>query len=194
VYGISSGGALALEAAKYIAGIRGVVVYEAPFIVDDSRDPITAEHWAQVVNAVATGERGRAVKLFLKSVGVPGFVLALFPLFPVWSRLRAAASTLPYDGALVGQLQLGRPLSAAQWSSVNVPTLVAAGGKSPAWLRTAMKSLAAVLPVGEYKELERQTHTISERVIAPVIAEFCGRRSKAAPKSRPYGARALEKA
>src|SRR5690348_11869078 len=145
LYGISSGGALALEAAKRTPGIRGLVVYEAPFIVDDSRDPITAEYWPQVANALHAGDHGRAVKLFLKSVGVPAVVLALFPLFPVWSRLEAAASTLPYDGALVSQFQLGRALSPAQWKGVHSPTLVAAGGKSPAWLRTAMKSLAAVL-------------------------------------------------
>lgn len=178
LYGISSGGALALEAAKQIPGIRGVVVYEVPFIVDDSREPIAEEYWNEIANAVAAGNRGRAVKLFLKSVGVPAAVLAVFPLFPVWSRLKAAASTLPNDGALVRRLQLGRALSVAEWQNVKAPTHVSAGGKSPAWLRTAMKSLTAVLPRAEYSELAGQTHNVSAKAIAPVIAAFGARTSK----------------
>jgi pimeloyl-ACP methyl ester carboxylesterase len=108
-------------------------------------------------------------------------------MFPVWPRLKAAASTLPYDGALVGPLQRGHALSAAQWNSVKVPTLVAAGGKSPAWLRTAMKSLAAVLPSAEYQEIKGQTHTISAKAVAPVIAEFCRRASTRAPEVTAAG-------
>ena len=39
VYGISSGAALALEAANRSPGIRKLALYEAPFIVDGSRPP-----------------------------------------------------------------------------------------------------------------------------------------------------------
>jgi pimeloyl-ACP methyl ester carboxylesterase len=37
IYGISSGAALALEAANRIGGIRKLALYEAPFIVDGAR-------------------------------------------------------------------------------------------------------------------------------------------------------------
>src|SRR5712691_5427214 len=37
VWGTSSGAALALEAAARLTGIRKLALYEAPFIVDDSR-------------------------------------------------------------------------------------------------------------------------------------------------------------
>lgn len=43
VYGISSGAALALEAAARLDSIRSLALYEAPFVVDDSRAPVPAE-------------------------------------------------------------------------------------------------------------------------------------------------------
>jgi hypothetical protein len=39
--------------------------------------------------ALAAGERGDAVKVFLKAVGVSAIVIALMPLLPVWSKLLA---------------------------------------------------------------------------------------------------------
>jgi pimeloyl-ACP methyl ester carboxylesterase len=37
VYGVSSGATLALEAANRLPGVAKMTLYEAPFIVDDSR-------------------------------------------------------------------------------------------------------------------------------------------------------------
>src|SRR4051812_21086444 len=40
VYGISSGAAFALETAVRTPGIEKLALYEAPFVVDDTREPI----------------------------------------------------------------------------------------------------------------------------------------------------------
>src|ERR1700730_9401146 len=45
-YGVSSGAALALEAANRGLPIKKLVLYEAPFIVDDSRPPLPADFLA----------------------------------------------------------------------------------------------------------------------------------------------------
>lgn len=172
VYGCSSGGALALEAASRLSGIERLVVYEAPFIVDGSREPITDEKLRQLDAAVAAGRRSDAVKLFMRFVGVPGFVLLVMPLMGVWKKLTAIAHTLPYDLAIVGPFERGQPLPRDRWSSVKVPTLVMDGGKSPKWMRTAMQSLAAVLPNARYTTLDGQTHMVVAAKQAPVIAEF----------------------
>jgi pimeloyl-ACP methyl ester carboxylesterase len=172
VYGVSSGAALTLEAAKRITGIKKLALYEAPFIVDDSRDPITKEYWALIGDAVAADRRGDAVKLFLKSVGVPSFVVILMRLMPVWSKLKSVAHTLPYDGALVQNYQRGKRLPTTQWASVTIPTLVADGGNSPAWMRNATKELADVLPNAQYKTLPGQTHMVKREAHAPVLVEF----------------------
>jgi hypothetical protein len=92
LWGMSSGAVLALEAASRLSGIRKLALYEAPFIVDDSR-PTTEDQWVRIGEDIAAGRRGAAVRLFLQMVGVPGFVVALMRLSPVWPKLKAIAHT-----------------------------------------------------------------------------------------------------
>ena len=171
LWGVSSGAVLALEAANRLTGIKKLAVYEAPFIVDDSR-PATEGDWVRIDEAVAAGRRNDAIKLFMRSVGVPAFVLALLRLTPAWSKLKAVAHTLPYDGAIVRNNQRGKPLPMSGWASVTVPTLVMDGGKSPDWMRHANRSLASVLPNAQYRTLEGQTHMVKAKAHAPTLAKF----------------------
>src|SRR6266849_6329359 len=100
VWGTSSGAVLAMEAANRLSGIKKLALYEAPFIVDDGRST-TESDWVRIGEAVAADRRSDAVKLFLKSVGAPAFLIALMRLMPMWSKLKAIAHTLPYVGAIV---------------------------------------------------------------------------------------------
>ena len=172
VWGTSSGAVLALEAANRLSGIKKLALYEAPFIVDDTRRA-TEDGWDRISRAVAADRRSDAVKLFLKLVGVPSFVRALMPLMiPLWLKLKAVAHTLPYDGAIVRDNQTGKSLPASRWASVTIPTLVMDGGKSPAWMRHANRSLASVLPNAQYRTLQGQTHTLKPKAHAPSLVEF----------------------
>jgi pimeloyl-ACP methyl ester carboxylesterase len=171
VWGPSSGAVLALDAANRLSGIKKLALYEAPFIVDDSRPPILDE-WVRINEAIESGRPSDAVKEFLKSVGVPTFVIALMRLMPVWAKLKATAHTLPYDGAIVRDCQRGQPLPAGRWASVTSPTLVMDGGKSKAWMRRANQSLANVLPNAQYRTLEGQAHVVKGKVHVPVLVEF----------------------
>jgi pimeloyl-ACP methyl ester carboxylesterase len=170
LFGMSSGAPLALDAVAHGLPITKLVVYEAPFIVDDSRPPISI--WGRVSEAVAAGRRGDAVRIFMKAVEVPAFFIALMRVMPVWSKLKAVAHTLPYDGAIVQDNQRGQPLPARRWASVTIPTLVLDGGKSPVWMRHAMRSLATVLPNARYLTLDGQTHMVKAPVHAPALVEF----------------------
>src|SRR6266446_4247532 len=122
-----------VEAANRLKAIKKLALYEAPFIVDDSRST-TERDWAKIAEAVAANRRSEAVKLFLKSVGVAAFFISVMPLMPMWSKLKAVAHTLLYDGAIVGDNQRGKPLPGGRWASVTVPALVMDGGKSPEWM------------------------------------------------------------
>jgi len=172
VYGISSGAALALEAASRLPAIRKLALYEAPFIVDDSHSPLPPDYLSRLKELIASNRRSEAVKFFMKRVGVPGFFLLLMPLMPVWSKLKSIAHTLVYDITLVQENEQGKPLPAQRWASVTVPTLVADGGKSPTWMRNGMRALAAVLPNAKYRTLEGQTHMLKPQAVAPVLIEF----------------------
>jgi len=89
----------------------------------------------------------------------------------MWSKLKAIAHTLPYDGAIVGDNQRGKPLPTEHWASVTVPALVVDGGKSSAWMRHGNRSLASVLPNGGTKRSRADAHAETESA-CPILVEF----------------------
>ena len=172
VCGLSSGAALALETAACGAPVRKLALYEAPFIVDDTRPPLPGDFLANLKDAIAQDRRGEAVKQFMKLVGVPGFGICMMRLMPVWRKLKAVAHTLPYDISIVAENQRGKPLPLGRWAGATAPTLVMDGGKSPAWMRNAMKALADTLPNAKLQTLDGQTHMVNPKVLAPVLKSF----------------------
>jgi pimeloyl-ACP methyl ester carboxylesterase len=173
VFGISSGAALALEAANRGLAIEKLALYEAPFIVDDSRAPVPEDYLQRLEGLVASDRRGDAIRLFMRQgVGLPAVFVAMMRIMPAWSKLKAVAPTVIYDATIVDDYQKGRPLPSDRWTSVTMPTLVAVGGKSPDWMRNAMRALADVLPNARYSTLEGQTHIVKPEALAPVLVEF----------------------
>lgn len=172
VYGISSGAALALEAANHGLAIKRLALYEAPFVVDDKKPPIPNDYLPRLEALVAANRTGDAVKMFMKLVGVPAPFIFIMRLTPAWTKLKAVAHTLPYDISLVADYHKGKPLPAGRWAGMKVPTLVADGGKSPAWMRNGMRALASVLPNATYRTVAGQTHMLSASAIAPVLTDF----------------------
>ena len=172
VHGTSSGAALALEAAKRIPAIAKLAVYEPPFIVDDTRPPIPDDYLPRLRQLVAEDRRADAVKMFMRFVDTPAIFTAVMPLTPVWSKVKAVAPTLPYDIAIMHEHQQGQPLAAAEWAEVKIPTLAAAGSKSPAWITNGTRALADTLPDARYQTLPGQNHMVKPQAIAPVLTEF----------------------
>jgi pimeloyl-ACP methyl ester carboxylesterase len=175
VYGISSGAALALEAANRGLPIDGLALYEIPFVVDDTRERFDPDYQPNVERALAAEKPGDAVKHFMRLVGVPRPIVAVMPLMPAWSKLKASAHTLLYDKAVLGDTGSGEPVPADRTSGVTVPTLAIGGGKSPEWLLNSMVAVANAIPTAEYRTLEGQTHNVKAKVLAPVLAEFFSR-------------------
>ena len=172
VWGWSSGAVLAARAAAAGVAIDDLVLYEPPFLVDDSRTPPPADLLAQLTRVVGEGRRSDAIKLFfVKGMGLPAVVPAAMRLTPMWRRLKRVAHTIPYDWTLLGDDHLGRPLNADDWAPVTARTLVVSGSKSPTQLRNAARALAAVLPNGEHRELPGQSHNPSTKALAAVLIE-----------------------
>jgi len=172
VCGLSSGAALALEAAHQGASITRLALFEAPFFVDDSRTPLPSDFISRLDQAVASNQRGRAMSMFMKLVGVPAIFIALMRFLPPWKKLLGVAHTLPYDMRIVSEHQWGRPLSRQRWARATMPTVVIDGGKSPKWMRNAARELADVLPQARYETLPGQTHMVQAKVIAPALVKF----------------------
>ena len=100
-------------------------------------------------------------------------------LTPVWKKLKLVAHTLPWDLRILGDDGRGAPLPTARWT-VKVPTLAMDGGKSPEYLRNAMKNVAEVLGDTEYRTLPGQTHMYKSSVMAPELVEFFSRAQRTA--------------
>jgi pimeloyl-ACP methyl ester carboxylesterase len=172
VYGISSGAALALEAASRGARIDRLALYEPPFIVDDSRAPLADDYVERLNELMALDRRGDAVKLFMRQVGMPAILVALTRFMPPWKKLKAVAHTLPYDAAVMGDTQSGKPLPADGWPDAKAETLVITGGKSETWMQRGGRQLAHVLPNAEQRVLDGQNHMVKPKALAPLLIEF----------------------
>jgi pimeloyl-ACP methyl ester carboxylesterase len=177
LFGSSSGAVLALEAASKLASkIRKQVLYEPPFIVDDSRAPMPDDFLEQIKELLAKDKRGDALKLFFsKAMGIPGIFIFMMRLMPSWSKSKSVAHTLPYDLAIMRGTQRGKPLSTSQWAAASMPTLVLTGGKSEAFFHKAGDALAAVLPNAKHRILKDQHHgsvVMSPTVVASELTGF----------------------
>lgn len=173
VYAISSGAALALRAAASGLKIKQLALYEPPFMVGDKGHRPPADHQAQLTRMIASGRRGDAVTFYMKDIiGMPGLLVAAFRLFPMWSKLKAVAPSLPYDSAIMGDFSLPTKRAA----SVTIPTLVISGEKTFPVLRQAATRLAEAIPGAQSRTLARQTHNVSAKVLVPVLVEFFARR------------------
>ncbi|MGW5251867.1 alpha/beta fold hydrolase [Streptomyces sp. NPDC004012] len=170
LYGISSGGALALEAAASGLPVRGVAVYEPPFADYGGGQPERAEYAARLGEALGQGRRGDAVELFLGLTGLAPEMIANARRSPMWADMEALAPTLAYDDAVMGDGLVPRE----RLASVTVPVLAVAGGASPEWLRRAAEAVAQAVPRGTYRTLRDQDHMVEPQVLAPVLAEFFG--------------------
>ena len=172
VCGISSGAVLALDAAARGLPMSGLVLYEPPIIVDDSRPPAADDYVEQLKTLLASNRRGDAVRLFMRHVGMPAPLVSMMRFMPAWGKLKRVAHTLPYDGEIMGDTQAGRPLPAARWSGTAVKTLVIVGGKSPAFFHNGTRMLADLLPDAEHRVLDGQTHMVKAKVLGPLLIDY----------------------
>jgi pimeloyl-ACP methyl ester carboxylesterase len=173
LFGISSGGAVALEAAAALPGVTTVAVYEVPFIVDDSREPLR-DYEKYTDKLVAEGKLDELVEYFITTVaGMPAeFAGGMKQDQGMWGGMKAIAPTIPYDGAFVGAYMEGKPLPTDHWAKVTMPVLVVDGGASPAWMGHAADALAKVLPNASRQTLAGQTHMVDPNALAPLMIEF----------------------
>lgn len=179
LYGMSSGAVLALEAASRFPGkVKGLALYEPPYITDDSRPPVPDDYPEQVTTVLAQGKRDKAVEMFMTAVGVPDEFVPMMREDPSWAEMEAVAHTLPYDFTILRGLQSGKPLPperVRQWTAATTPTLVIAGGNSEPFFHDAADLLVKILPNAERATLEGQDHAVSGEALAPMLTAFFAR-------------------
>jgi pimeloyl-ACP methyl ester carboxylesterase len=167
LYGISSGGALALEATAAGLAVNRLAVYEVPYFVADDALQRWREYVEQLGLALGEGRRGDAVELFMRVAGATEEMVAGARSSPAWPGLEAVAHTLAYDAACIGD---GRPPT-ARLATITRPVLVTTGG-GEGFFEEAADAIAAGVPRAERLTLEGQTHVADPKVVAPVLERF----------------------
>ena len=170
VYGMSSGGALALATAATGAGVSRMALYEPPFLAELEDSGRAAAYTAHLNELLDAGDRGGAVALFMARVGVPQQMIDGARAGPGWPRFESIAPTLAYDNRLLAGGRVPREIA----STITVPALVVSGSASPEGLQEAAKATAAALPNGAHQSLAGQTHEVAPDALAPVLIEFFG--------------------
>lgn len=172
-YGISSGAALVLEAARRGVKFRRILLFEAPFVTDNSRKPIPNEFQETLEQLISDKKMGEAVSYFLKEgVGLNNFIIWIMKLMPAWKAMKANSATLHYDAKIIEEEGSGKPLQADKWGHIEAPMLVVSGSKSEKWAQNSMKELANILPNANHKTLIGQNHIVKPDVIAQEIISY----------------------
>ena len=173
VVGISSGGALILQAVASGVAVKKIALYEPPYVAAGNGPRSSKDVKDRLQSLVSAGDRGGAVRFFMTDVfGAPrAFVFAMPFLMPnAWKRNKLVVHTLPYDLTILDD----RSVLNERSSSISVPTLVIGGEKSPKELRDAVAAVANALPNGQSRFLSGQDHNISSRALAPVLFKYFG--------------------
>jgi pimeloyl-ACP methyl ester carboxylesterase len=166
VFGLSSGAALALEAAASGVPITKLALYEPPYSVEADEDPAYLDRLHELL---AAGRRGDAVEWFLSNAGVPPEALAGMRSQPEWPAFEAVAPTLAYDHAVLGDGAVPRERAAR----ITAPTLVANGGESPDFFAQAARATAEAIPSARHRVLEGQAWgRYDPTALAPMLKDF----------------------
>lgn len=172
ICGISSGAGLLVQAFDKGIKAKRIALFEPPYVVTPTNDvapPEEAE--AKLKELVIQGKRGEAVQYFMTQVmGMPSWIVFLFKLFgkSQWQKNEAVAQTLAYDVEIMGNYSVPQNIT----QSINIPTVVIGGEKSPLKLKNAVIEIAKSIPKSQLCLLKGQSHNVNMKVLAPVLIDF----------------------
>ena len=179
LFGISSGGALALEAAAALGEkVKKLAVYEVPYMGAESADKVPApEVFTQTKQAIKEGRNGDAFAIYM-GLWIPEEMLAGMRQAPFWPMIEAVAPSLVNDATIM----FGRNFTPQKelLEAIRMPVLALSGdvdmlpGVDTSFFRKAAQAIAGMVPHGKYQVLSGQNHDVKADVIAPVLSEFYG--------------------
>ena len=171
--GESSGGVLALEAARAGVAADRVVAYEPPFIVDSSRPPLPADYVERLDAAAEAGDAAAAYRIFfLEAVGLPAEMADGIVSAPNWEQFASSAATIRYDGRIMAPVSTGDPTPLSRYAGVRVPVLIGIGGDTWPFLRAGGEAVASQLPDARVEVIAGGTHQTDPDLVGPVIDAF----------------------
>jgi pimeloyl-ACP methyl ester carboxylesterase len=175
VFGVSSGGVIALHAALQLPGIERVAVYEPALSIPGADPAESSDYVARYEQALAGGHTAAALVAVLKGIQMGPRWLPLLPR-PVAAALigrfmaeedktagdgqvtfASLVPTMHYDFAVCdeGSTNLSR------FADLGQPVLLLGGTTSPRYLTTALATLEGLLPQPRRVQIPGAGHTAS---------------------------------
>lgn len=171
LYGISSGAALAMEAAIKLGDkVSRLAMYEAPYNDDEAARQDWKNYVNQLQKLLDADRKGDAVGLFMMLVGASPEDVEEIRQTPMWPLWESIGHTLAYDHIAALGEEAAVPSERA--AAVAMPALVMDGAASFPFMHTTAVALANAMPDGQHRTLEGQTHEVSAEALAPVLIEF----------------------
>lgn len=168
VFGGSSGGMLALEAAMTGSKISKLALMEPPYRLPgyEKQPP----EFGETLRALLKQEkRTEACEYFLaKMAGFAPEEIEAWKAGPMWTANEAMAHTLAYDTAILEQSDV--PVE--RLSKTQTPVLIINSDSTSEWLLEGAKAAAAALPNGRQVSLPGVWHKVPPEVLAPALIEF----------------------
>jgi pimeloyl-ACP methyl ester carboxylesterase len=170
VFGVSSGGLIALQAALTLPAIRKVAVYEPALIVNHS---LSTDFLPRYDREIAEGKIASALISGMLGGKLGPAFFSLLPRFLMESMtrkmlrqedataqpgdftMRRFAPTLHYDFQLVTEMAE----KAETFRALHIEVLLLSGSKSPGWLKLPITTLAKVLPNAQHIEFPGLDHS-----------------------------------
>ena len=176
LFGASSGGALALEAAAAGLPIDRIAIHEVPYQLGDEIIDAWRSYKADLDVALDADDREEALRLFMRLAGAPVEQIPAAGTDPVWDALRAVASTLRYDVACLGD----GPPPAGRLATVAQPVLLTTGvtidphmaGLPADFFGAAADAAAVSLPNARRATIELAGHVPDPAVLGPILSDF----------------------
>lgn len=171
LYGISSGAALAMEAAIKLGNkVKKLAMYEAPYNDDETARQAWRQYTIQLGELLAAGRRGDAVGLFMMLVGATAEDVEGIQQSPMWPLWESVEPSLAYDH--ISDLGEDASVPIERAARVAVPTLVLDGSESYPFMHDTAKALANAIPNAQHRTLDGQTHEVAAEALAPVLIDF----------------------
>ncbi len=171
LYGHSSGGSLAMEAAVALGSqVRRLAMYEAPYNDDPAARRAWGQYISQLTEALTAGRRGDAVAAFMAYTGMPAEQIEEMRKAPFWPGMEALGPTLTYDHAAILGNDASIPTQLA--SQVAAPTLIMHGDASYPFMGETARALTQAIPHAQLRTLAGQDHNINPEVLTPILVQF----------------------
>jgi len=174
LFGASSGGALALEAAAAGSAIDTIAVWEVPYAVGDDIRPRFEEYVADTRRAFDAGRDEEVLELFMRMTGASDDNIAARKAAGKqtahWADSVALAPTLVHDSVFHNRYQL----PADRLATVTQPVLVTTGGPITVpymaglpsdFFDRAADELADLLPHAQRETLEGPDHVVDPQIV-----------------------------